>query len=205
MFFPIYNNGFDERILRSLIDVIKNDGVVIIPTDTFYAFACDVNSAKAARRLADLKGKKLEKSDFSIICSSISQVSSYTKPISNDFFKLLKRNTPGAFTFVFEASSLVPKIFQNKKRCIGIRIPDCEFISELSKALDSPLLVSSLPTEGRCFEDYSNIDLILEEWEDKVDCIVGGNDDLNFEPSTVVSCIGEDIEIIREGCRDLIL
>lgn len=204
MFFLIYNNGFDERVLHSVIDVIENDGVVIIPTDTFYAFACDVNSVKAARRLADLKGKKLEKSDFSIICSSISQLSLYTKPISNDYFKLLKKNTPGAFTFVFEASSLVPKIFQNKKRCIGVRVPDCDFTIELVKELERPLLVTSLPSEGREFEEYSNIELIIEEWEAMVDAIVGGGD-LHFEPSTVVRCIEDEFEIIREGCGDLIL
>ncbi len=204
MFFPIYNNGFDDDVLRSLISIIEDDGVVIIPTDTFYAFACDVNSVKASRRLADLKGKKLEKSDFSILCSNISQASAYTKPISNDFFKLLKNNTPGAFTFVFEASSLVPKIFQNKKRCIGIRIPNCEFATELAKALERPLLVSSIPMVDRDFEDFTNIELINEEWEDKVDAIVGGVE-LRFEPSTVVKCVGSDFEIIREGCEDLVL
>lgn len=204
MFFPIYNNGFNNDVVDSVIRIIESDGVVIIPTDTFYAFACDVNSVKASRRLAELKGKKLEKSDFSILCNNISQASAYTKPISNDFFKLLKNNTPGAFTFVFEASNLVPKIFQNKKKCIGIRIPDCDFATELAKELDRPLLVSSIPMIDRDFEDFSDIDLIREEWEDKVEAIVGGGN-LRFEPSTVVRCVGGEIEIIREGCEDLVL
>lgn len=202
MFFPIYNNGFDDRIIDSIIDVLESDGVVIIPTDTFYAFACDVNSLKASRRLAELKGKKLEKSDFSIICSNISQVSLYTKPISNDFFKLLKNNTPGAFTFVFEASNLVPKIFQNKKKSIGIRIPDCKFATELTKAFGKPLLVSSIPITDKNFEDYSNAELVWEEWKSKIEAMVGGGF-LNFEPSTVVKCIGDEYEIIREGCGEL--
>lgn len=202
MFFPIYNNGFDDDILRSIVSIIEEDGVVIIPTDTFYAFACDVNSVKAARRLADLKGKKLEKSDFSILCHNISQASSYTKPISNSFFKILKNNTPGAFTFVFEASTLVPKIFQNKKKCIGIRIPNCDFAKELAKELDRPLLVSSIPMADRDFEDFTDIELIREEWEDKVEAIVGGGE-LRFEPSTVVKCVGNDFEIIRNGCEVL--
>lgn len=202
MFFPIYNNGFDDDVLRSIVGIIENDGVVIIPTDTFYAFACDVNSVKAARRLADLKGKKLEKSDFSILCHNISQASSYTKPISNNFFKILKNNTPGAFTFVFEASTLVPKIFQNKKKCIGIRIPKCDFATELAKELGRPLLVSSIPMEERDFEDFTDIELIREEWEDKVEAIVGGGE-LRFEPSTVVKCVGDNFEIIRNGCEVL--
>lgn len=204
MFFPIYDNGFDKQIIDSIIRILESDGLVIIPTDTFYAFACDVNSPKAARRLADLKGKKLEKSDFSIICHSISQASSYTKPISNDFFKLLKNNTPGAFTFVFEASNLVPKIFQNKKKCIGIRIPNCDFTLELVKEFGRPLLVSSIPVEDRNFEDYSNAELVFEEWKNKVEAMVGGGS-LNFEPSSVVKCVGNDCEILREGCGELIL
>ncbi len=204
MFFPIYNNGFDDKVVRSIVNIIENDGVVIIPTDTFYAFACDVNSVKGARKLADLKGKKLEKSNFSILCSGISQASVYTKPISNVFFKILKDNTPGAFTFVFEASSLVPKIFQNKKRCIGIRIPNCDFAIELAKGLNRPLLVSSIPMTDRDFEDFTDSELIREQWEERVEAVVCGGE-LRFEPSTVVSCAGEEVEIIREGCEDLVL
>ena len=204
MFFPIYNNGFDSKIVYSIVKIIESDGVVIIPTDTFYAFACDVNSVKATKKLADLKGKKLEKSDFSIICNDISMASSYTKPISNDFFRLLKNNTPGAFTFVFEASNLVPKIFQNKKKCIGIRIPNCEFTLEIVKYLGKPLLVSTIPMEDRDFEQYTDSELIREEWENRVEAIVCGGD-LMFEPSCVVKCIDGEIEIVREGCQELVL
>lgn len=202
MFFPIYNNGFDDSVVESIVDIIDKDGLVIIPTDTFYAFACDVNSLKASRRLAELKGKKLEKSDFSIICHNISMASAYTKPISNEYFRVLKNNTPGAFTFVFEASNLVPKIFQNKKKCIGIRIPNCDFTLELVKRLERPLLVSSIPMNDKSFEEYSNEELILEEWENRVDAMVGGGC-LRFEASTVVNCVEEDYQIIREGCGEL--
>lgn len=202
MFFPIYDNGFDDKVVDSIVKILESDGVVIIPTDTFYAFACDVNSVKAARRLADLKGKKLEKSDFSIICNNISQVSSYTKPISNDLFKLLKSNTPGAFTFVFQASGLVPKIFQNKKKSIGIRIPDCDFALEVVNRLERPLLVSSIPSEDRDFEEYTNEELVWEEWEGMVEAMVGGGC-LSFMPSTVVDCVSGEAEITREGCGEL--
>ncbi|MEE0267705.1 MAG: L-threonylcarbamoyladenylate synthase [Bacteroidales bacterium] len=202
MFFPIYNNGFDDSVVESIVDIIDKDGLVIIPTDTFYAFACDVNSLKASRRLAELKGKKLEKSNFSIICHNISMASAYTKPISNEYFRILKNNTPGAFTFVFEASNLVPKIFQNKKKCIGIRIPTCDFTLELVKRLERPLLVSSIPTNDKSFEEYSNEELILEEWENRVDAMVGGGC-LRFEASTVVNCVEDHYQIIREGCGEL--
>lgn len=204
MFFPIYNNGFDDKVVHSIVNIIENDGVVIIPTDTFYAFACDVNSVKGARKLADLKGKKLEKSDFSIICEDISMASSYTKPISNEYFRLLKNNTPGAFTFVFEASNLVPKIFQNKKKCIGIKIPCCDFSLEVVRCLGRPLLVSSIPMNDRDFEQYTDSELIRDEWEYRVEAIVCGGD-LKFESSTVVKCVEGEIEIIREGCQELVL
>ena len=110
-----YNDFLDGKQLNRVTDALRNGCIMIIPTDSFYCFVCDIENHKAASRLAQIKGKKLEKAVFSILCGSISQASEYTKPLTKEQFRLLKQNTPGAFTFIFQASNKVPKIFLTKK------------------------------------------------------------------------------------------
>ena len=198
MLLSTYDGVIEQDSLHKVVDALENDGVIIIPTDTFFAFACDIKSNKAVHLLAQLKNKKLEKANFSILCCNISQASEYTKPISDSYFRLLKKHLPGPFTFVFQASNKTPKIFQNKKRTIGIRIPACRIACAIAQELGRPLLVSSLPSDNRDTEDYSDPELIEQEYGKKVSIVVYSEKPKNI-PSTVVDCTAEEPSIIRNG------
>ena len=117
--------------------------------------------------MAQIKGKKLEKAVFSILCSSISQASEYTKPLTKEQFRLLKQNTPGAFTFIFQASNKVPKIFLTKKRTIGIRIPNCKVATDIAENMGHPLLITSVPHIGEESDYYMNGELLEEKFHVK--------------------------------------
>jgi tRNA threonylcarbamoyl adenosine modification protein (Sua5/YciO/YrdC/YwlC family) len=188
----------DKPNVKPIVDVLEQGGVIIYPTDTLYAFACDINNVKAARRLASLKGKVLEKSNFSIVCSSLSQISQYAKPLSNEQFRILKQNLPGAFTFVLKTSSRTPKIFQTKKQTIGVRIPANEICLAIVEEFGRPILTSSLPMENDEEECYANIELVYEKYGNVVEMIIDAGKISNV-PSCVVDLTQDDPENIREG------
>ncbi len=199
MFITIYENNINPKQIERICELFQNQALIIVPTDTLYAFACEVDCSKAAHRLAMLKGKKLEKSNFSIICDSISMASRYTKPLTNNQFAFLKGLQTGGFTFVFKASNLVPKIFLNKKRTIGIRITQNNVLSQIIHRLDKPLLVSSLPRDNFDVEDYTDSELIYQRYSDKVDALIDTGK-LDMQPSTVVDMTEDDeYQIIRQG------
>lgn len=204
MLLKIHPQGIEQKQLDIICNCLEKGGVIIYPTDTVYAFACKLGNLKASEKLASLKGKKFEKSNFSIVCNNISQASDFIKPLSNDFFRVLKHNTPGAFTFVFEASSKIPKILQTKKKTIGIRIPDSDIAQRIVELLDYPILTSSLPTEDMELEEYTNPEIMEEIYDSKVDIIIdngiGGD-----KTSTVIDFTCGEINIIREGIGELVL
>lgn len=190
----IYNNNIADNQIQQTIDVLKGGGIVLIPTDTLYAVACDALNPKAIEKVCKMKGINPEKTNLSILCSDISMVSDYTK-FDNYAFKMMKDNTPGPFTFLFRASSSLPKAFKGRKT-VGIRIPDNEAVRKLVEVLGNPLLSTSIIYED---EDYGvNPDLIEEAHEDKVDLMIKGEDG-KLIPSAIVDCTGGSPEIVREG------
>jgi tRNA threonylcarbamoyl adenosine modification protein (Sua5/YciO/YrdC/YwlC family) len=198
MLITLYQDNIQEKLLNYIVSILEKDGVIIIPTDTLYAFVCDINSNKASNKLALLKGKKLEKSNFSILCENISMASKYVKPLNKEQFSLIKNSTTGGFTFVLPCSNLTPKIFQSKKRTIGIRIPNNYIPLSIINRLQRPLLVSSLPRESKDEEDYSNAEIIHDIYKNKVDIVVEGENVSNI-CSTVIDMTNNNFEIIREG------
>lgn len=198
MLITLYQDNIQEKLLNYIVSILEKDGVIIIPTDTLYAFVCDINSNKASNKLALLKGKKLEKSNFSILCENISMASKYVKPLNKEQFSLIKNSKTGGFTFVLPCSSLTPKIFQSKKRTIGIRIPNNYIPLSIINRLQRPLLVSSLPRESKDKEDYSNAEIIHDIYKNKVDIVVEGENVSNI-CSTIIDMTNNDFEIIREG------
>ena len=116
MFLKLHAENPNPRYVKMIIECLENDGVIIFPTDTIYAIGCSVNSSKALDRIARIKGIKKEKANFSFIFHDLSMLSEFTRPINNDVFKLMKRNLPGAFTFIVEANNNVPKLFKNNKK-----------------------------------------------------------------------------------------
>lgn len=190
----IYNDNIAENQVEQVVEILKNGGLVIIPTDTLYAIACDALNPKAIERVCRLKGINPEKTNLSVLCDDISMVSDYAK-FDNYAFRLMKENTPGPFTFLFRAASSLPRAFKGRK-IVGIRIPDNDVVNNIVKGLGNPLLSTSIAYQDA---DYGiNPDLIEEEYEDKVDLIVK-SDEGKLQPSAIIDCTGSEPEIIREG------
>lgn len=190
----IWNNEASERQLDQICAMLQDHQVIIIPTDTLYGIACDALSPKAIEKICRLKGINPEKTNLSIICSDISMASEYSR-FDNKDFKLLRDNTPGAFTFLFRAASSLPKAFKGRKT-VGVRIPDNKFCLDLVSHLGHPLLTTSIEFSD---DDYArNPELIAEAYEGMADLIVEG-DDGDTVPSTIVDCTGPEPGIIRQG------
>ena len=192
--FKVYNDNIAPNQVEKVVEVLKDGGVIILPTDTLYAIACDALNPKAIEKVCRLKGINPEKTNLSILCDNISMVSDYAK-FDNYAFKLMKDNTPGPFTFLFRAVSSLPRAFKNRK-IVGIRIPDNEVVNKVVEALGNPLLSTSIMYED---EDYAiNPDLIEEAYEDKVDLMINAEEG-SLQPSAIIDCTGSDPEIIRDG------
>ena len=198
MFLKLHSENPNPRYIKMIIECLNDDGVIIFPTDTIYAIGCSVNSSKALDRIARIKGIKKEKANFSFIFHDLSMLSDYTKPISNDVFKMMKRNLPGAFTFIVEANNNVPKLFKNNKKTIGIRIPDQPIIANIVRELGSPIITTSIIDEDEISGFMTDPEEINDAYSDRVDIIIDGGFG-NKEESTIVDCTDNEIVILREG------
>ncbi|KAF0237023.1 MAG: translation factor [Prolixibacteraceae bacterium] len=197
MLVKLFNENPNQREILKIVDVLRNGGLIIYPTDTVYGLGCDITNAKAVEKVARIKNVKVEKNNFSFICSDLSHISDFTKPISNSVFKLMKKNLPGPFTFILEANNNVPKYFKGKKT-VGIRVPDNNIIREIVRELGNPILSTSIHDEDEILEYSTDPELIHEKYQEIANIVVDGGYG-EFIPSTIVDCTGDEITIIREG------
>ena len=194
----IYPVNPNLREILHVVEVLREGGVIIYPTDTVYGLGCDITKAKAIDRIAQIKGLKAEKAHFSFIVYDLSHLSDYTKPINNTVYKLMKRNLPGPFTFILEANNNVPKILKTKKKTVGIRIPDNPIIREIVRELGNPILNTSVHSGDEILDYTTDPELIHEDMGHLVDLVIDGGFGNNI-PSTVVNCTGTEMVITREG------
>lgn len=193
----IYNENPNEREIDKVVKVLQKGGIIIYPTDTVYGLGCDITNTKAMERVAQLKGLKLDKANFSFICYDLSNLSDYVKQIDTPAYKILKKALPGPYTFILPSSTNLPKAFKNKKT-VGIRIPDNNIIRELVKKLGNPIVSTSIYDEDDLLEYTTDPELIFEKWGNKVDIVIDGGYGSNI-PSTVVDLSEGEITILREG------
>lgn len=198
MLIKIYPKNPSQKNIREVVEWLANDGVVVFPTDTIYAIGCSIYSAKAIERIARIKGLNPKKANFSFLCHDLSQISEFTRPISNDVFKLMRRTLPGPYTFILNANSKVPKMFENKKKTVGIRIPDNPIMLEIISELGHPIMSTSIHDEDGILEYSTDPELINERYKDLVDVVVDGGIGDN-KPSTIIDCTGDEILMVREG------
>lgn len=203
MLLRIFPENPSSRQIRTVVECLLDGGVIIYPTDTVYGMGCDIFKSKAIERIAQIKGIKVEKANFSFICSDLSQLSDYTRPISNDVFKLMKKNLPGPFTFILNASNSVPKLIQSKKKTVGIRIPGNNIPLEIVNELGHPIMSTSIHDEDEILEYTTDPELIYEKYKNLVDIVIDGGFGDN-EASTIIDCTGAEPLIIREGKGELI-
>ena len=203
MLIKIYPENPNPREVEKVVDILRNGGIVIYPTDTVYGLGCDINHTKALEKIARIKGINPRKDHLSIICHDLSHLSDYTKPLDSTTFKLIKKNLPGPFTFILPASNNVPKFFKSNKKTIGLRIPDNPIITEIVRQLGNPILNTSIKDEDDVLEYTTDPELIHEKYKDVVDAVIDGGYGDNVA-STIVDCTnGPDFEIIREGKGEL--
>ena len=203
MLIRIYDENPNQKDILTVVDVLRNGGVIVYPTDTIYGIGCDITQPKAVERVARLKNMKPEKADLSLLCHDLSHISDFSKPISNPVFKLMKKNLPGPFTFIIQANSQVPKMFKNRKKSVGVRVPDNNIIREIVRELGNPVMSTSVRDEDEILEYTTDPELIEEKFGDLIDLVIDGGYGDNV-PSTVVDCTGDVPQIIRQGKGELL-
>lgn len=199
-FIRIYEENPNEKEINKIVEILRNGGLVIYPTDTVYGLGCDITNTKALEKIAKIKGVKLEKANFSFICSDLSNLSDYVKQIDTSTFKILKKALPGPFTFILPSSSTLPRPFKNKKT-VGIRIPANNIALSIVEKLGNPIVSTSIHDEDELIEYTTDPELIFEKWQNTVDAVIHGGYG-NNEPSTVVD-LTDGVEIIRQGVGDI--
>ncbi|MHA7843116.1 MAG: L-threonylcarbamoyladenylate synthase [Winogradskyella sp.] len=196
-FIKIYPENPNPKAIQKVVEVLKRGGLVIYPTDTVYGLGCDITNIKALERIAQIKGVKLEKSNFSFVCEDLSNLSDYVKQINTSTFKILKRALPGPYTFILPGSKSLPNPFK-KRKTVGIRVPDNSISLALVSALGNPIVSTSIRDEDDILEYTTDPELILEKWDNLVDVVIDGGYGGN-EASTIVDLSGDSPEVVREG------
>ncbi len=202
MFIKLYEENPNQKEIDKIVKVLQDGGLIIYPTDTVYAIGCDALNVRAVEQICKMKGINPEKSNLAIICYDLSNISEYAR-VDNSTFKIMKKNLPGAFTFILNTTSSLPKIYKNKKT-VGIRVPDNNIVRELVRSLGNPILTTSVKDEDEVIEYTTDPELIYEKYHDLVDIVIDGGYG-GIEASTVVDCTGNEPEITRQGKGELIL
>ncbi len=198
MLININQQNPQQRLIMAVVDILKNGGVVVYPTDTYYGIGCDIMNKRAIERIYQLKQRNKSK-PFSFICSSLKNISLYAK-VSNYAYKTMKRLLPGPYTFILEGSKLVPKIMLTKRKTAGIRVPDNPICLALVKELGNPVITTSATKpDGTIFHDAS---LIHDYFGNRIDAVVGGSI-VPGQPSSVILLIDDVPEVIRKGLGDV--
>lgn len=202
MLVRIYEENPNTKSIAQAVDILKKGGVIIYPTDTVYGIGCDITNQKAIERVCKIRGLNPEKSNLSFICYDLTDISQYTKPFDTTVFRVLKKTLPGPFTFIFNASSQVPKLLSTKKKTVGIRVPNNNIVREIVKELGNPIVTSSIRDEDDIIEYSTDPELIHEKYEDVVDLVIDGGYGGNVA-STVVDVTSGEFEVLREGKGNL--
>lgn len=199
MFLKLYKENPNPRYIKMILECLADGGIIIFPTDTIYGMGGSISNPKVLDRICQIKGIRKEKANFSFIFHDLSMLSEFTRPISNNVYKMMKRNLPGPFTFILEANNNVPRIFQSKKKTIGIRIPDQPIITNIVSEFGSPIMTTSLVDEEDEMGGYlTDPEEIYERYKDIVDIIIDGGAGENTA-STVVDCTDNETLIVRQG------
>lgn len=188
------------RNIKTVVDCLRNGGVIVYPTDTIYGIGCDIYNTAAIERICRIKHIEPKKAQFSFVCDSLGNLSRYTRSVSTPVFRLLKRALPGPYTFILEASREVPKLLKTKKDTVGIRIPDNKICHAIVTELGHPIMSASLPMDEDV-DYYTDPEMMYERFGKLVDLVIDGGHG-SIVSSTVIDCTGAQPTLIREGAGD---
>ena len=201
-FIRLYEQNPDPKRVRQIVDVLRNGGVIIYPTDSVYGLGCDITNQRAVERICKIKGINPKKHNFSFVCADLSNIAQYTRVITKPVFKMMKKGLPGPFTFILEASSVVPKILHSNKKTVGIRVPNHSISRAIVEELGQPILSTSIHDEDEVIEYSTDPELIFEKYQHLVDVVIDGGYGQNVA-STILDCTGDEVEVIRQGLGQL--
>ncbi len=200
MITKIYTDNPNPREVRRVVDLLQQGGIIVVPTDTLYAFACSMEFKRSVEAIAQLKGFSLKKAKYSMLCSSLSMASEYVRPMDKDTYALLRSCLPGPYTFIMDANNNVPRNYLNPNKTIGVRVPDNPILQAIVEALGCPLIGTSVRQvdSEQEVEYLTDPELIHEAFGHRVDMVVDGGLGED-EPSTVVDCSDGELEVVRYG------
>jgi tRNA threonylcarbamoyl adenosine modification protein (Sua5/YciO/YrdC/YwlC family) len=198
MLLRIHPDNPGERHLKIITECLHDGGVIIYPTDTVFGLGCDISKIRAVDRVAQIKGIKREKANFSIICSSLSHLSDFTRPISTSVYKLMRRTLPGPYTFILNANNNVPHFFQSKKKSIGIRVPDHQIPLQIVEKLGNPIMTTSIHADDEIIDYLTDPELVYEIFHKLVDIVIDAGHCGNI-PSTIIDCTSDEPVLLRKG------
>lgn len=200
-FIKLFEENPNPTQIKKIVKVLRDGGVIIYPTDTVYGMGCDITNTRALERVAQLKGIKLDKANFSFICEDLSNLSDYARQIDSATFKVLKRALPGPYTFILQGNNNLPTVFK-KKKTVGIRIPDNAIARAIVRELGNPIISTSIYDEDEVLEYTTDPELIHEKWDKLVDIVIDGGYGGNI-PSTIIDLTSGEPVLIREGKGNL--
>lgn len=198
MLLEIHPKNPDARKIQQVVDCLSRGGLVIYPTDTVYAIGCDIYQSKAIEKLCLIKGVKPEKMSFSFICNDLSHLSQFTQSLDTPIYKLMRRYLPGAYTFILKANNTIPKLFKNKKKTVGIRIPDHNIPRTIVQELGNPIITTSIHHDDEIIDYITDPSIIYDQFGHLVDIVIDGGMG-GIIPSTIIDCTNGYPELIRQG------
>jgi tRNA threonylcarbamoyl adenosine modification protein (Sua5/YciO/YrdC/YwlC family) len=201
MLINIHPENPEPRKINQVVEILKNDGVIIYPTDTIYGLGCDIHSHKAMERICAIKKINPEKANLTFVCADLSNITDYSRPFSTTVYKIMKRCLPGPYTFILNANNNLPKLLRNKKKTVGIRVPNSPIVFSLVNGLGAPLLstsIKNLDEEDDIIEYPTDPYEIHDQYENLVDLVIDGGFGRNI-PSTIIDCTGDEIILQRAG------
>jgi tRNA threonylcarbamoyl adenosine modification protein (Sua5/YciO/YrdC/YwlC family) len=198
MFIEIDPYSIDDRKIKQAVKILEDGGVIIYPTDTVYGIGCDITQHKAVEKVCRIRRLDPDRAMLAMICADMSQVSNYVAQMDNSLFRLMKKYLPGPYTFILKANNDVPKMFKNRKKTVGIRIPDNKIILKLVETLGRPILTTSLKSDDEILEYFTDPYEIYQDFQNQVDMVIDGGNGGNT-PSTLIDCTGDAPVVIREG------
>jgi len=199
-FFELHPQNPQIRYISKAVDVLKNGGIIIFPTDTYYGLGCDLFNREGIEQILSIKNETDTKL-FSFICSDLKDIAKYAK-VSDYAYRTMKHLLPGPYTFILPAAKVIPKKLWSKRKTVGIRVPNHSVTLQLVKELGNP--IASTSTTTRIGEPLTDPFEIKNIFNANVDLMLASNT-MNYEPSSVVDLSGEEPEIIREGAGDVSL
>jgi tRNA threonylcarbamoyl adenosine modification protein (Sua5/YciO/YrdC/YwlC family) len=196
MLLKLHPENPQPRNIRTIVESLNNEGVIIYPTDTIYGLGCDIFRQKAIERICRIKNIDPRKAQLSFVCCDLSDMSKYTRSLSTPMYRMIRSYLPGPYTFILPASKEVPKLLKSKKNTVGLRIPNNKIALSIVENLGHPILSASLP--GEMVEEYTDPESIYNKFSKLVDIVADGGAG-GIIPSTVIDCTGDEPVVIREG------